>query len=155
MDQFNTTEYNYLNDIESLPDVGWDGVDTCGSGTPPAPREAYVLVPTCSCDYIKWIVHRENFIFPYLGNELCPTRHIKDQCQYCGYYVCWVRVGVKVFESQSFPQWANEKYFGEVLEKTWFTHYAEALERIQTTRTSSLNTTWRRVPNSVRRKNGV
>ena len=124
---------SWFEQIESsLPDILW-GYDDLDSYQVEKPL-AYLVVPTCSCDYIKWVVKDNDFRFPYLGNELCPTKQVDDQCQYCGHYVHWARVDVKNFESKSLPTWADENYFSKVLEKTWFTQYYEAMERVKRNR---------------------
>ena len=129
-------EPTYFEDIETdLPDYPWGAPDIWSAiDTGKSRPAAYIVVPTCSCDYVRWVVKDEGFKFPYLGNELYPTKCIEELCQYCGHYVCWVRVGVKNFESKSLPLWANESYFSEVLEKTWFTQYIEAVERVKANR---------------------
>jgi hypothetical protein len=102
-----------LNKVESIQ-VSLSSLEICDKKVRP-----YIVVPTCSCDYIKFLAKRNKVECRDLGLELKPTRIDKNgQCVYCGYYSCWKRIFLKNIDSV--PIWAKPEWYTAPDETDWF-----------------------------------
>jgi hypothetical protein len=89
-----------------------------------------LIVPTCSCDYIRWVCHYEHIKCPDLSNELKPTRIDKnDQCQYCGYYACWNSIDIFFYESSAIPSWSQPEWYRKQEDPDWYFKYTSRYRR--------------------------
>jgi hypothetical protein len=83
-----------------------------------------LLIPTCSCEYIKWVSERERIKCPDFGAELKPTKITDtEQCQYCGFYVCWKKIDIGFYESSAIPFWSQESWYRQLEDPDWYLEY--------------------------------
>jgi hypothetical protein len=109
---------NYITAKEAVCDVALLEIEDAPS------KHHKLLVPTCSCDYIKTIAKHEKMKCPDFSNELKPTRiDENDQCQYCGYYACWKKVDIFFFESSAIPNWSQPEWYRKMEDHNWYKKY--------------------------------